>query len=351
MATAAAEAAQIRRLLEEEDRALERDTRAAAAAVRRACAQVVREGRAAGGGGGTGRLLRNAWRRPPTRPVAHALGRLFGTGSGGRPARKGADGKSYVTFHFAVGQSSSRGGAVAHQLYLERPEDCVVSFGNLADSLEERARLWDAIGERAVHRKGRIVIGAEAPDVRQRGSRRRRRSTRGRAEGIARREIGGWLQARIGGRSEHVGGRRADRVEGPERAEERAVGAATKIDQEAGTVFADEAPGGDGDRRAKGRGGSRDVESAAGSKARIGWKSGHVGELRGDWVEGPGRAQGRGIGNRSRSRRRSGNGVRRQGSRGRRRSKRRGQREPVATAAGEGGGAAGAATSRGRAAA
>lgn len=163
MATAAAEAAQIRRLLEEEDRALERDTRASAS-VRRACAQVVREERAAGRGGGRGRLLRNAWRRPPTRPVAYGLGRLFGARAQ-RPSRKGADGKRYVTFHFAVGQSLSRGGAVAHQRYLERAEDCVVSFGNIADAVDERARLWEAIGDRAVHRKGWIVIGADAPEA------------------------------------------------------------------------------------------------------------------------------------------------------------------------------------------
>ena len=100
-----------------------------------------------------------------TRPVAYGLGRLFGAGAGGRPARKGADGKSYVSFHFAVGQSSSKAGAVAHQRYLERAEDCVVSFGNIADTVDERARLWEAIGDRAVHRKGRIVIGADAPQA------------------------------------------------------------------------------------------------------------------------------------------------------------------------------------------
>ena len=164
MATAAQEASRIRQMLEAEDRALERDTRAAAASVRRACAQMMREERAAGRGGGTGRLLHNSWRRPPTKHMASGLNRLFGVRAE-RPSRIGKDGKRYVTFHFIVGQSSSQAGARKHQAYIERPGECVVSFGNIADTMEERIRLWDAIGEKAVFRKGRIVIGADAPEA------------------------------------------------------------------------------------------------------------------------------------------------------------------------------------------
>ena len=124
MATPAAEQARMRALLEAEDRALERDTRGAQAQVRRAAAQIAREGRRSGGGGGASaaRLMRNAWRRPPSGGLSLSLGRLF-RASRSRPSRIGKDGKRYVTFHFAVGQSSSKQGSRRHQSHIERPGD------------------------------------------------------------------------------------------------------------------------------------------------------------------------------------------------------------------------------------
>ena len=114
MATAAQDAARVKAILIKEDRALERDTRNAQAGVRRAAAQAARQERAAGGGGGggisPGRILRNAWRRPPRPGLRLGLGRLF-RAPRGRPARKGSDGKRFVSVHFAVSQSSSREGS------------------------------------------------------------------------------------------------------------------------------------------------------------------------------------------------------------------------------------------------
>ena len=67
------------------------------------------------------------------------------------------------TIHFALNQSYGGKPAGEHQLYIEREEACVVSFGNIAEEESERVRVWQEIEDRGGQRKGSIVIGADAP--------------------------------------------------------------------------------------------------------------------------------------------------------------------------------------------
>ena len=69
-----------------------------------------------------------------------------------------------VSFHYKMGQTGSVGAAVAHQSYIERDGACVTSFGNIHESYEERCRLWRALGDRTVKRRGCIRITADADE-------------------------------------------------------------------------------------------------------------------------------------------------------------------------------------------
>ena len=69
-----------------------------------------------------------------------------------------------VSFHYKLGQTGSVGAAVAHQSYIERDGACVASFGNIHESYEERCRLWRALGDRTVKRRGCVRITAEASE-------------------------------------------------------------------------------------------------------------------------------------------------------------------------------------------
>ena len=69
-----------------------------------------------------------------------------------------------VSFHFKMGQTGSVGAAVAHQSYIERDGACVASFGNIHESYEERCRLWRALGDRTMQRRGCVRITDDADD-------------------------------------------------------------------------------------------------------------------------------------------------------------------------------------------
>ena len=71
-----------------------------------------------------------------------------------------------VSFHFEMSRTGSVGAAVVHQSYIERDgaSACVASFGNIHHSYEERCRLWRALGERTVQRRGCIRFTADAND-------------------------------------------------------------------------------------------------------------------------------------------------------------------------------------------
>ena len=147
---------------------------------RRNAATVAREMRASGGGS---RLV-NASMRPPSSYLARSLARAVALGvkdglrggarSGG--ARGGArargssatqrpvGNKGGVTFHFKMGQTGSVGAARAHQSYIERDAACVASFGNIDESYEERCRLWKALGDRCIQRRGCIRVTEDADD-------------------------------------------------------------------------------------------------------------------------------------------------------------------------------------------
>ena len=69
------------------------------------------------------------------------------------------------TIHFALKPCSGGKAAADHQLYIEREEACVASFGNIAEEESERVRVWNEIEGRGAQRKGSIVIGAQAPQA------------------------------------------------------------------------------------------------------------------------------------------------------------------------------------------
>ena len=67
------------------------------------------------------------------------------------------------TIHFALKTCSGGKAAGEHQLYIEREEACVASFGNIAEEESERVRVWQEIEDRGAQRKGSIVLGPDAP--------------------------------------------------------------------------------------------------------------------------------------------------------------------------------------------
>ena len=69
-----------------------------------------------------------------------------------------------VSFHFEMSRTGSVGAAVAHQSYIERDGACVASFGNIHHSYEERCRLWRALRECTVQRRGCVRFTADAND-------------------------------------------------------------------------------------------------------------------------------------------------------------------------------------------
>ena len=170
MADEGREKARIDALLRAEDRALAQAMGCARTRTRRQVARVARETRAHGGGA----RLKAAWVKPPPVHVVRAVGRVIGGGIGqpirreARMAARAAGGarpvgnRGGVSFHFEMSRTESVGAAVAHQSYIERDGACVASFGNIHHSYEERCRLWRALGERTVQRRGCIRFTADA---------------------------------------------------------------------------------------------------------------------------------------------------------------------------------------------
>ena len=170
MADEGREKARIDALLRAEDRALAQAMGCARTRTRRQVARVARETRAHGGGA----RLKAAWVKPPPVHVVRAVGRVIGGGIGqpirreARMAARAAGGarpvgnRGGVSFHFEMSRTGSVGAAVAHQSYIERDGACVASFGNIHHSYEERCRLWRALGERTVQRRGCIRFTADA---------------------------------------------------------------------------------------------------------------------------------------------------------------------------------------------
>jgi len=67
-----------------------------------------------------------------------------------------------------LGQTSSAHDAAAHQRYIEREEACAASFGVIADTLEERERLWRELEARGTKRAGRVELGPGVPPAAKR---------------------------------------------------------------------------------------------------------------------------------------------------------------------------------------
>ena len=172
MADEGREKALIDALLRAEDRELAQAMGCARTRTRRQVARVARETRAHGGGA----RLKAAWVKPPPVHVVRAVGRVIGGGIGQAirggarmPARatggaRPVGNRGGVSFHFEMSRTGSVGAAVAHQSYIERDGACVASFGNIHHSYEERCRLWRALGECTVQRRGCIRFTADAND-------------------------------------------------------------------------------------------------------------------------------------------------------------------------------------------
>ena len=131
------------------DRELAAATASARLRTARAIAAVVRQQRGAGARRRAARTLRIAWSRVPRTDVVR-LPRLRGPVTAG--------GVAVRTIHFALNQVSSGAAAAAHQRYIERDQACVVSFGTIADTLQERCRLWEAIEERGQRKQGSVRL-------------------------------------------------------------------------------------------------------------------------------------------------------------------------------------------------
>ena len=100
------------------------------------------------------RAIQVAWRRlPATRRTSSSPGAKRHLPLG-RARYRGTH-----TIHFALAQTGSARDAVEHQKYIERDGACVASMGNIADTPEERQRLWRELEARAVKRAGRIELG------------------------------------------------------------------------------------------------------------------------------------------------------------------------------------------------
>ena len=170
MADKGREKARIDALLRAEDRELAQAMGGARTRTRRQVARVARETRAHGGGA----RLKAAWVKAPPVHVVRAVGRVIGGGIGQAirggarmPARatggaRPVGNRGGVSFHFEMSRTGSVGAAVAHQSCIERDGACVASFGNIHHSYEERCRLWRALGERTVQRRGCIRFTADA---------------------------------------------------------------------------------------------------------------------------------------------------------------------------------------------
>ena len=173
MAGEQAEKARIDALLRAEHQELSQAMARATTRTRKQAAQVAQVTRANGGGA----RLNAAWVKPPPAHVVRGIGRVIGGAVGGamrggaRMAARAAGGsrpvgnRGGVSFHYKMGQTGSVGAAVAHQSYIERDGACVASFGNIHESYEERCRLWRALGERTVKRRGCLRITADASEA------------------------------------------------------------------------------------------------------------------------------------------------------------------------------------------
>ena len=166
MATDRQAYAQAMRELRRADRELASDLRQAQWGTKRAVARVAAQMRRVDRQ--AGRRLRTAWRRPPGGRIKLGLSRMpwpklrVRAPLGGAKGAKG--GQAPDTFHFNLKQTSSGSVGASHQRYIERDDACVESFGTLADTFEERCRLWDAIGQRTDKKEGCLIVEADAPD-------------------------------------------------------------------------------------------------------------------------------------------------------------------------------------------
>ena len=146
--------------------AIERETEAAlrkaSTRSRRAVAAVLMEQRENARSAITS--VARAWSRAPSAVTAAAIAN--GTNSGwskraGRGASRPLGGSAdprHTTFHFKLNETHDGGAARAHQRYIEREPACIATMGNLADTQAERERLWEAIAERGVTKKGSLRL-------------------------------------------------------------------------------------------------------------------------------------------------------------------------------------------------
>ena len=157
------------REIEQADRELAYDLRKAQGATKRAIAKVAAQMRRQDAQ--AGRRLKIAWRRPPGRRLRFTLGRMpwrvgGGKGGGARVARaaaaRGGQTGRGDTFHFRLNQRSEKKVCRSHQGYIERDSACVESFGTIADTFEERCRLWDALADRTDKKTGCITVTGAA---------------------------------------------------------------------------------------------------------------------------------------------------------------------------------------------
>lgn len=149
-----------RRSAAEIEKALEHTTRTARANTKRAMRETLQHARQTDRAR-CARSLRIAWSRlPPKRRR-----REGGGGGGRRCVHLGrSPNRGTHTIHFALSQTHSARDAVRHQRYIERDGACVASFGNIADTLAERERVWRALEERGNSRAGRVAFGREIAD-------------------------------------------------------------------------------------------------------------------------------------------------------------------------------------------
>ena len=162
------ERAQLLAEIRKHDRELARDMSEVRLRTLRAVAATARSNRQAGRTArNVERIIRGAWRRPPTPGFQDAIRRSLGSrrvAPRGRARRDATRHGAHTTtsVHFKIEQCASGSHSARHQRYIERDGACVASFGNLARTLSDREQLWHAISERTRRRRGSLTIGPKA---------------------------------------------------------------------------------------------------------------------------------------------------------------------------------------------
>ena len=156
------EAAAVRSRAAQIQRETEQSLRNAHKRTRSAVAAVLAEQRHNGAAALT--AVPRAWARSPSSLTNAALATAGSTGWSMRPGSgataplSGAPDPRHSTFHFRLGETHNPSVAHAHQIYIEREQACVASFGTIADTQAERLRVWDAMGERTRHANGTLRL-------------------------------------------------------------------------------------------------------------------------------------------------------------------------------------------------